>query len=108
MRRTFIIVYKPYKGKEQELLPAVMASYRDLVKGGYVTLQPPKVMKAINNSIILIFEWKEEQMIRKAEADEIMQKHWMALSKLCEFEKAMNLLEFQQPFSEFETVEWTE
>jgi hypothetical protein len=108
VRRTFIIVYKPYKGREQELPPAVKASYLDLRESGYVTSDPPKVMKAKDSSIILIFEWKDEQMIRNAEADPLIQKHWMSLSKLCEFAKPMNLVEFQSPFSEFETIEWTD
>jgi hypothetical protein len=106
MRRTFIIVYKPYKGREQELLPAVKASYIDLRKGGYVTSDSPKIMKAKDSSIILIFEWKDEQMIPNAQADPVIQQHWMTLSKLCEFAKPMNLIEFQGPFSEFETIDW--
>lgn len=108
MRRTFMVVYNPYKGREQELLPAVKASYIDLRKGGYVTSEPPKVMKAKDNSIILIFEWKNEQMINDAQVDPLIQKHWMLLSKLCEFARPMNLIEFQEPFSEFETIEWTD
>jgi hypothetical protein len=105
MRRTFIVVYKPYKGRDQELLPAVMASYRDLQKGGYVTTQPPKLMKATNGSIVLIFDWKDENTKNTAQTDPVIQQHWMALSKLCEFEKPMNLTECQQPFSDFESIE---
>jgi hypothetical protein len=108
MRRTFMVVYNPYKGREQELLPAVKASYIDFMKGGYVTSEPPKVMKAKDNSIVLIFEWKNEQMKNDALADPVIQKHWMLLSKLCEFARPMNLIEFQEPFSEFETIEWTD
>jgi hypothetical protein len=103
-----MIVYTPYKGREQELLPAVKASFADLRLGGYVTAQPPMLMKSADGSIILIFEFKDEPMIRKAEADPVMQKHWMTLSKLCEFEKPINLVEFQQPFSEFETIDWND
>jgi hypothetical protein len=101
-----MIVYKPYKGKAHELLPAVKASYLDLRKGGYVTLQPPKLMKASEGSVILVFEWVDKPMMALAQAAPVIQEHWMALSKICEFEKAMNLIEFQQPFSEFETIEW--
>lgn len=108
MSRTFIIVYKPYKGREQELLPAVIASYRDLLKGGYVTSTPPKLMKAVDGSIILIFEWKDEHMKNTAQTDPVIQQHWMLISKLCQFEKPMNIIEFQQPFAEFETIEWTD
>jgi hypothetical protein len=108
MRRTFIIVYKPYKDREQELLPAVRASYIDLRKGGYVTSASPMVMKAKDDSIILIFEWKNEQMKHDAQTDPVIQKHWMLISKLCEFARPMNLIEFQEPFSEFETIEWTD
>jgi hypothetical protein len=108
MRRSFIIVYKPYKGREKELFSAVKASYIDLRKGGYVTMEPPKLMWAKDSSLILIFEWLSEQMIRTAEADPLIQKHWMVISKLCEFEKPMNLIEFQGPFSEFETIEWND
>jgi len=106
MRLTFIIVYKPYKGREQELLPAVKASYVDLVKSDYVTRDAPKLMKTTNGSIILIFDWKSEEMINRAQADPIIQNHWMKLAKLCEFEKSANLVEFQQPFSQFEAIEW--
>jgi len=105
MRRTFMVVYKPYKGKDQELLPATKASYLDLRKGGYVTSQPPMLMKASDGSIILIFEWIEKQKNEEAQVDPVIQQHWMTLSKICEFEKAMSLIEFQRPFSEFETIE---
>jgi hypothetical protein len=105
MRRTFIVVYKPYKGREQELVPAIVASYRDLHQRGYVTAQPAKLMKAANGSIVMIFDWKDENMKNNAQADPVIQQHWMALSKLCEFDKPMNLIECQQPFSEFEAIE---
>jgi hypothetical protein len=56
----------------------------------------------------LIFEWKDDQMIMAAQIDPETQHHWMLLSKLCEFEKPMKLIEFQQPFSQFESIEWTD
>jgi len=108
MIRTFMVVYKPYKGREQELLPAVKASYTDLKKSEYVTPDVSKLMRSLNDSIILIFEWKSEEMISKAQVDPLVQDHWMKLSKLGEFERPMNLVEFQQPFPQFEAIEWTD
>jgi hypothetical protein len=108
MSRAFMVVYKPYKGSELELLPAIKASYADLMKNGYVTSDAPKLMLATNGAIILLFEWKTHEMIDQAQADPQIQHHWMKLAKMCEFEKPMNLVEFQQPFSEFEVIEWSD
>jgi hypothetical protein len=108
MTRSFMVIYRPYRGKEGELLPAVKASYNTLRKNGYVTARSPHLMKAADDSVLILFEWINAQMKEDAQADPEVQKHWMALSKLCVFEKPVNLPEFQLPFPEFETVPFDE
>ncbi|MBK7652924.1 MAG: hypothetical protein IPJ20_22280 [Flammeovirgaceae bacterium] len=46
MGRVFLIIYRPHKGKEQELLSTLKSGYAPLLAGGYVTDRPPILMKA--------------------------------------------------------------
>ena len=106
MKLTSMVVHKPYKGKEEELIPAIKASYRDLYKTGYVTAQAPRLIRTSGNSIIIIFEWNSRETREASQFHPVVQSHWMKLSKLCEFDKASNLTEFQNPFPAFENIEW--
>jgi hypothetical protein len=104
MVRTFMVIYRPYKGKEEALLPAVKSSYATLREKGFVTSKPPHLMRAADNSIIIVFEWSHDKAQEAAQADMDIQEPWKALSKLCIFEKPVNLSEFQQVFPEFEAI----
>lgn len=106
MKLTAMVVHKPYKGKEEELLPAIKASYRDLIKTGYVSTVAPRLLRTTSNSIIIIFEWNSREAREAAPMHPHVQEHWMKLSKLCEFENAATLSEFQHNFPFFETIEW--
>lgn len=101
-----MVVHKPYKGKEEELIPAIKASYRDLYKTGYVTSSPPRLICTSDNSIIIIFEWINKEARAASQFHPDVQMHWMKLSKLCEFDKPGNVAEFQTIFPFFDTIEW--
>ncbi|MBL7878115.1 MAG: hypothetical protein JNL53_20785 [Cyclobacteriaceae bacterium] len=106
MGRIFLIIYKPHKGKEQELLSTVKSGYAPMISGGYVTDRAPILMRATNGSLLLIFEWKQQDSQDKAQADPAIQEQWMRVSKLSEFEKPESLKEFRDVFPEFESIPW--
>ncbi len=106
MGRVFLIIYRPHKGKEQELLSTLKSGYAPLLAGGYVTDRPPILMKAKNGNLLMIFEWKEKESREKAQVDPAIQEQWKRVSKLSEFEKPDSLIEFQDVFPEFEAIPW--
>lgn len=108
MGRIIVIVYRPHRGKEHELIPILKSGYVLLKDRGYLTNWPPIMMQATNKCLLKIFEWKGKESMISAEADPLVQEHWMRVSKICDFEKPANLEEFKQVFSEFETIAWDE
>lgn len=106
MGRIFVMVYRPHRGKEQELIPILKSGYMLLRDRGYLTSRPPIMMQASNGCLLKIFEWKGKESMSSAEADLQVQEHWMRVSKVCDFEKPVNLEEFKQVFSEFEAIAW--
>jgi hypothetical protein len=77
-----------------------------LYKTGYVTNAAPRLIRASNNSVIIIFEWNSRGSREAAQFHPDVQMHWMRLSNICEFDKGGNLTEFQTVFPWFETIEW--
>lgn len=101
-----MVVHKPYKGKDEELLAAIKLCYHDLYKTGLISDAAPRLMKTSGNYIIFMFEWKSSEAREASPQHPVVQEHWMKLSKLSEFENGANLPEFQNNFPFFETIEW--
>ena len=91
MGRIVVMVYRPHRGKEHELIPILKSGYVLLKDRGYLTNRPPILMQASNKCLLKIFEWKGKESMISAEADPLVQEHWMRVSKICDFEKPANL-----------------
>ena len=101
MERITIAIYKPKKGKEQELLKVVEEHMPILKAQDLITERKPIVMRAADGCIVEVFEWKSAQAISDAHHNLEVQKLWERFSEVCEFEVPVNVKEFHDMFPEF-------
>lgn len=105
MSRTVIVIYRPKKGKEQQLLQLVKGHLPILHAENLVTDRKPMVMRAADGAIVEVFEWKSADAIKQAHNNRAVQQLWEKFSQVCDYEKPINVKEFQELFSEFETID---
>ncbi|SNS85008.1 hypothetical protein SAMN05421640_1513 [Ekhidna lutea] len=104
MGRIVITCYRPKPSKEEKLLQLSLSHYDRLNEQGLVTDRAPILMKAKDGSVIEVFEWKSKTAIEEAHSNEEVQKMWAEYDEACDFEKPVNIKEFQEVFSEFEPI----
>ncbi|MEQ8904508.1 hypothetical protein [Ekhidna sp.] len=104
MGRIVITCYRPKPGKEEKLLQLSLNHYDQLNEQGLVTDRAPILMKAKDGSVIEVFEWKSKAAIEKAHTNVVIQKMWAEYAEACDFERPVNINEFQEVFSEFEPI----
>ena len=105
MGRGVIVVYKPKKGKNKQLLQLVRVHVQILREQALATDRKPIVMVASNGSIIEVFEWISPKAIQVAHQNKVVQKLWEQFSEVCDYEIPLNVKEFHKLFSEFEVLD---
>jgi hypothetical protein len=102
--RIVLVTYRPLPGKEQLLISLLKKHLDVLGSQDLVTDRKPIVMKASDGSIVEIFEWRSAKAIEAAHTNALVQALWGEFSKVCTYEKAIDVAEFHNLFSEFEPV----
>ncbi|MEP1033019.1 hypothetical protein [Ekhidna sp.] len=102
MGRIVITCYRPKKGKKTTLEELTNEHYGILREEGLVTNRTPIIMKSVDGCIIEVFEWKSKDSIDQAHSNPKIQKLWERYGEACDFEKPINIAEFENIFSEFE------
>jgi hypothetical protein len=105
MGRITIAIYRPKPGKEAQLLDVVRDHMPILHAEDLITNRTPIVMKAKDNSIVEIFEWKSAEAIGKAHGNPQVLQLWNRFNEVCEYMKPVDIDEFHNLFSEFEPVD---
>ena len=105
MRPVGIIVYRPHKGKEEELLSHLRTAFPMLRRNGFITDSKVIGLKARDGRIMVIFEWASEEAIDLVGEHPEVQEYWMEQDKISTFEKAAGLPEFQRTVPVFERVD---
>ena len=105
MSRTGIVLYRPRKGKELELISMIRDHFPFLRTEGFITNKKVMAMKAKDGCVMVVFEWVSPESIVEAEKHSGVHEIWMQVSKVSDFEKPSNLKEFQEVFPDFETIE---
>jgi hypothetical protein len=105
MGRTVIVVYRPKKGKDQELYQLLKKHLSVLKKENLVTDRKPYVMKSSEGIFVEVFEWKSKEAIKAAHTNAAVGALWGEFSEVCEYDAAVNVKEFHNLFSEFETID---
>lgn len=105
MGRVVIVVYRPLKGKEAALEHLVKSHHAVLRQHQFATARNPVVMKAHDGSIVEVFEWISQEAMEKAHTHSVVAQLWEKFGEVCTYEKPVNLNEFHNLFSEFESVD---
>ncbi len=105
MGRFVIVAYKPKDGKDAELLDVVRSHLQVLQDQELVTDRPAYVMRASDNTIVEIFEWRSAQAIEQAHSNAAVQSLWEKFDAVCEYLPLSKLRETGEMFAEFDAVE---
>jgi hypothetical protein len=104
MSRFVIVAYTPKLGKEQELLVAVKKHLNVLDAEKLITNKPAYVMRAVDGTIVEVFEWRSVDAIRQAHSNPAVQALWAEFASACDYTPLTKLAEAQQMFAEFDAV----
>ena len=100
-----IVAYRPHKGKEQQLLEVVRDHLPVLRSQGLATERPPLVLRAADDTIIEIFEWKSKAAVDQAHTNKAVQELWGRFAQVCDYQSLASLEECKQLFAHFEPVD---
>ena len=78
MGRFVIVAYTPKPGKEEQLLAVVKKHLDVLAAENLITDRPGYVMRAVDVSIVEVFEWRSAAAIAQAHTND----EWIAIAEL--------------------------
>lgn len=104
MSRIGFVLYRPRKGKEDELIRMIQTHFPFLREEGFITERKVVGMRAKDGSILVVFEWKTSEAIEKAATHSGVQNIWMQVSKISDFDKPGSIKEFHDVFPDFEAI----
>ena len=104
MERLVIVAYRPFPGKEKELLKLMKTHVEILRKEGLASNRNSIIMQSKDNTIIEVFGWKSSEAIESAHTNLAVQKMWESYAKVCESIPISNVAEAGQLFSEFTPI----
>ncbi|HST29470.1 MAG TPA: antibiotic biosynthesis monooxygenase family protein [Chthoniobacterales bacterium] len=100
-----IVAYRPKPGKEKELLELVRSRVPSLKKENLVTDRAPTIMRARDNTIIEVSEWKSREAIDAAHKNPNVLAMWNKFFTLCDCVPLNSLAEAADMFAGFEPIE---
>jgi hypothetical protein len=104
MGRFVIAVYKPRAGCEDKLLAAVRRHAGVLRAEGLISGKPAHAMRAVDGTVVEVFEWLSTAAIERAHSNPAVQALWAEFGEACDYVPIASVPEAQQIFSEFEAV----
>ena len=105
MGRFVIVAYTPKAGKDQQLLAAVKKHLQVLKAEQLVTDRTAYVMRAMDGTIVEVFEWRSAEAIKEAHENPAVQALWEEFDASCDYTPLARLTEAQAMFAEFDAVE---
>lgn len=97
-----IVAYRPKAGKEKELLELVQARVPTLRQEGLVTDRAPVMMRARDETIVEVSEWRSRDAIDAAHKNPRVLAMWDRFFALCECVPLKTLDETSEMFARFE------
>ncbi len=104
MERIVIVGYKPFPGKEAELLELMKVHWQILDRENLVSDRKSIIMQSKDGTIIEIFGWKSKEAIESAHSKPVIQKMMNDYAKVCEYVPISDLDESTNLFSEFTPI----
>src|SRR6267143_4047057 len=100
-----IVAYRPKPGRESELLEIVLGRVPTLRKEGLVTDRVPVIMRAKDNTIIEVSEWKSREAIEEAHQNPRVLALWDKFFAICDCVPLKTVPEAETMFVGFEPIE---
>jgi len=104
MPRVSIMIFKPQKDKLGELIALLKQSRSTLLKFGKVTAREQILAMTIEESVIQILEWTSKEAEEEAAVHDEVRELWMQAERISEFQKPIEVREFNQMFPSFEVI----
>jgi uncharacterized protein YqgV (UPF0045/DUF77 family) len=104
MGRIVIVCYVPFAGKEDRLEALVRDHIGILKQENLVTDRKPVILRAKNETVIEVFEWRSSEAIDAAHQNASVLKLWEQFNAVCTYGIPAEIEEFNQLFSEFEAL----
>ncbi|MES1242189.1 MAG: hypothetical protein ABUT39_11265 [Acidobacteriota bacterium] len=105
MGRMVIVAYKPKPGKDSNLHAAVKKHLQVLRAEDLVTDREAFVMRALDGTVIEVFEWRSAEAIQAAHSNPAVHALWAEFGEACDYVPLASLGEAQQMFAEFDTLD---
>src|SRR5438128_11318015 len=100
-----IVAYRPKPGKENELVDLVRSRVPTLKKENLVTDRAPTIMRARDQTIIEVSEWKSQEAIDAAHKNPNVLAMWNEFFAVCDCVPLNTLAEAKELFAGFEPIE---
>jgi quinol monooxygenase YgiN len=99
-----ICAFRPRKGKEQELLDVIRDHVPTLQSQNLITTRKPIVGRAVDGTIIEIFEWKSQEAVDEAHRNPVVRALWSRFEACCDYVSLRDVTETVGPFPHFGPV----
>ena len=99
-----IACYRPLPGKQEELLHTIRDHIEILRGEGLVTAREPIVMRAVDGTVLEVFEWASQEAVDMAADNPAVLALWGRFEKVCTYERIARLPEAAQLFASFQPV----
>jgi quinol monooxygenase YgiN len=99
-----IVAYRPKAGHEAELLDLVRGRVPTLRKEGLVTDRIPVIVRAKDNTIIEVSEWKSQEAIEAAHKNPRVLAMWDKFFAICDCVPLKTVPEADTMFAGFEPI----
>jgi hypothetical protein len=104
MSRIGFVLYRPRKGKEDELVKMIQTHFPFLRREGFITDRKVVGMRTKDGSVMVVFEWMNVESIEVAALHSGVQDIWMQVSKISDFDKPGSIGELHDMFPDFEAL----
>ena len=99
-----VACYKPKPGCEEALLELVRNHLPPLRAGRLDTDRVSIVMRAVDGTIIEVFEWVSREAIAGAPGNPVVLDLWKRFEAVCTYVVPSNVAEFTKMFAHFEPI----
>ena len=100
-----IVAYRPKPGHEKELLEIVRSRVPTLRMEGLVTDRVLVIMRAKDNTIVEVSEWKSREAIEEAHQNPRVLAMWDKFFAICDCVPLKTVPEAETMFAGFEPIE---
>ncbi len=105
MGQVVIAAYRPKAGRESELLACVRDHLPVLRRSGLATDRPAVVLRAVDGTVIEIFEWISPSAIDRAHSNASVRDLWDRFAACSDYVPLADVPETRVIFSPFEPLD---